>query len=350
MKNHTVVEEDIKNISENINKHAKQLEGKTLLITGGAGFLGRYIVDTIDYLNINVLKKPCKIISIDNFITSDRDRKKRNNLTELKHNIIEPINIKGKIDYIIHAAGIASPVYYRQYPLETVEVAVMGAKNMLELAKKKKVKSFLYFSSSEIYGNPTSDAIPTKETYNGNVSSIGPRSCYDESKRLGETLCMIYYSLWKIPIRIVRPFNIYGPGMRHHDYRVIPSFILSSITRRPIPVHAKGNQTRTFCYISDAIEAVFLVLLSNKNGEVYNIGNSDNEITMNKLAKILKKVVEEKIVIKNVPYPKGYPEDEPQRRCPDLTKIQSELKYSPKVDLPDGLKRTYNWCKENWIL
>lgn len=348
MKNDSIVEEDIRDIVSFLQKPSKALEGKTLLITGGAGFLGSYIVDTIVYLNKNHFKEPCKIISIDNYITSTKKNRKRENVEVIKFDITKPLTIKGDVDFIIHAAGIASPVYYRKYPLETIEVAVTGVRNMLELAEKKKVKSFLYFSSSEIYGNPLPDFIPTKETYNGNVSSIGPRACYDESKRLGETICMTYYSLWKTPVKIVRPFNIFGPRMGAFDYRVIPSFILSALKHKQIPVHANGKQTRTFCYISDAITAVFLVLLSKHDGEVFNIGNSEEEINMNSLAKKLEKALQKKLNIKNVPYPKGYPGDEPQRRCPDLTKIQSTLGYRTRVNLQTGLKRTYLWCESNW--
>lgn len=345
-----IVDQDIKEISESLRKLAYKLEGKTIVITGGSGFLGRYILGTLIYLNKFVFKKPCVIISIDNNITSSGSSisEGKKYIKYINHDVTKPLNLKGKVDYIMHAAGIASPIYYQKFQLETIDVAVTGTKNMLELAKKKKVKSFLFFSSSEIYGNPTPDAIPTKETYYGNVSSIGPRSCYDESKRLGETLCMTYYSVYKTPVKIVRPFNVYGPGLRSNDYRVIPTFIFSGIKGKIVPVHANGKQTRTFCYISNAVTAFFKVLLSDKNGEVYNVGNDDNEIDMNQLAKILNKLFDNKLKIKNISYPKDYPQGEPQRRCPDLSKIRKELGYEPKVNLEEGLRRTLVWCKQNW--
>lgn len=349
-KNKDIIEADIEEIAKSIKAIANKLDGKTIVITGGSGFLGRYILGTLIFLNKNVLNKPCKIISIDNYITSSGSKisDKEKYVKYIKHDVTKPLNIIGKVDYIMHAAGIASPIYYQKYQLETIDVAVNGTRNMLELAKMKKVKSFLFFSSSEIYGNPTSDAIPTKETYNGNVSSIGPRSCYDESKRLGETLCMTYYSVYKTPIKMVRPFNVYGPGLRANDYRVIPTFIFNGIKGKVIPVHENGKQTRTFCYISDAVSGFFKVLLSEKNGQAYNVGNADNEIDMNQLAKILNKIFDNKLNIKNISYPKDYPQGEPQRRCPDLSKIKNELGYNPRVNLEEGLKRTLSWCRQNW--
>lgn len=347
-----IIHEDVKIIAEEIKKEAKKLEGKTLLISGGAGFLGSYFVATIYELNKKILKKPCKVISIDNFITG-RKRKiieeiKDKNFVFLNADVTKPLNIKGGVDYVIHAAGLASPVYYQKYPLETIESAIYGAKNLLEIARLKKSKGFLYFSSSEIYGDPDPKFIPTPETYRGNVSSVGPRSCYDESKRLGETISMVYYSLYKIPIKIVRPFNVYGPGMAPTDYRVVPTFVSKALAGEPLPVHDQGSQTRTFCYISDAITGFFKVLLSEEKGETFNVGNDDQEVSMLELAKIIKKIFNGKVEIKTVSYPKEYPQDEPRRRFPDLKKIKSRLGYAPKINLEEGLRRVIGWYKEEY--
>jgi len=344
-----IIEQDLRKISERIKKIQHQLAGKTLLISGGAGFIGSYILRTISHLNKSKLKKPCRVISIDNYLTSS----KKENSTEfpetefvfIKHDIRRQLKIDEKIDHIIHAAGVASPIYYQKYPLETIETAIWGAKNLLELAKLQQVKSFLYFSSSEIYGDPSSDAIPTPETYRGNVSSINDRACYDESKRLGETLCMTYYRLYKVPIKIVRPFNVFGPGMRPNDYRVIPTFLYRGLTQKYLPVHDMGNQTRTFCYISDAVIGFFKVLLSNKNGEVYNVGNDKNEVNMRSLAEIVSSLFKKKPQVRLISYPDHYPSDEPKRRCPDLGKIKTQLNYSPQVHLTEGLKRTLKWYR-----
>lgn len=351
MNKNNIVEEDIIRIISSLKKNLNLLEGKTIIITGGAGFLGQYMVNTLAYLNRHYLQKTCKVISVDNYIVTNKKnlfkKIKEKDIKYIKHDVTKPFTIHGKVDYIIHAAGIAAPVFYQKYPLKTIDVAVGGTRNMLELARKKRVKSFLFFSSSEIYGNPALEAIPTKETYKGNVSCIGPRACYDESKRMGETLCFTYYHWYNIPIKIVRPFNIFGPGMNLKDYRVIPNFLNNALSSKPLPVHVSGKQTRTFSYISDAVTAFFKVLLSDKNGEVYNVGNDQNEINMNQLAQIINKIFDNKLKINNIEYPKKYPADEPQRRCPDLTKIKKDLGYKTKIDLESGLRRTVIWCRQN---
>ncbi len=351
--NKTPVEQDAKGIVISLKPQLKMLSGKTLLISGGSGFIGNYIIRTIEFANKSLLTKPCRLISIDNYITGVRcDPKidKPVNLLRIEHDIRRELIINDTVDYIIHAAGVASPIYYKKYPLETIETAVWGAKNLLDLARVKKVKSFLFFSSSEIYGDPDPKFIPTPETYNGNVSSTGPRSCYDESKRLGETLCINYSEVYGVPIKIVRPFNIFGPGMKPTDYRVIPTFLYNGLKGKYLPVHDKGNQTRTFCYITDAIIAFFKVLLSSSNKEVYNVGNSENEINMMTLAKIVSEILPKQVEIKMITYPDAYPKAEPQRRCPDLTKITTKLGYKPQVNLREGLKRTLKWYQQQYSL
>src|SRR3990167_9057124 len=266
----SITKKDLNNIVERIKDEAKKLEGKTILISGGSGFIGSYLNAVLFLLNKKVLKNKCKVISIDNYITGSRNNFlldiKDKNFKFMDGDVSLPIITNEKVDYIVHAAGLASPFYYKKYPLETIESAILGAKNLLELARVTKPESFLFFSSSEIYGDPDPLAVPTPETYAGHVSSVGPRACYDESKRLAETLCITYHQIYKVPIKIVRPFNIYGPGMRHTDYRVVPTFIYNGLRGKNLPVHDKGIQTRTFCYITDAITAIFKVLLSGEKG------------------------------------------------------------------------------------
>lgn len=347
-----IVQDDLAMITKNINRVAYKLSGKTIVVTGGSGFLGRYMVSLFLFLNENVLDKPCRIISIDNYITSSsisNDRFiKSKYLKRIRHDVVKPLEIKEPVDYIIHAAGIASPIYYRKYPLEAIDVAVNGTRQMLDLARKKRVKSILFFSSSEIYGDPPADQLPTKESYKGNVSSIGPRACYDESKRLGETICMTYYELHGVPVKITRPFNIYGPGMRRNDYRVVPMFVYDALKGKSLPVHIRGSQTRAFCYISDATIAFIKILLSDKNGEVYNVGNDTNEITIKELAEVINRIFENKLHLTYISYPKSYPQGDIQRRFPSLDKIKKDLGYVPQVDLESGLRKTIQWCRDNW--
>lgn len=349
-----ITAQNLSTIVNEIKKEALALEGKTILISGGSGFIGSYINAVLYLLNKKVFKNKCKVISIDNYITGSRKNFllniKDKNFQFLDGDIRLPIITNEKVDYIIHAAGLASPFYYKKYPLETIESAILGAKNLLELARITKAESFLFFSSSEIYGDPDPNSVPTPETYAGHVSSVGPRACYDESKRLTETLCITYHQIYNVPIKIVRPFNIYGPGMKHIDYRVVPTFIYNGLRGKNLPVHDKGIQTRTFCYITDAIVAIFKVLISGRTGEVYNIGNEKPEIGMFELAQIVAEMLNNGVKPRKKNYPHNYPAGEPQRRCPDLSKIRLELNYEPKVDLKNGLKQTIQWFKEEYKL
>lgn len=345
---HKIIEEDIENIAKDLEQYKDNFSGRTFLITGGAGFLGHYIVLTLDYLNRNILDNPSKVIVLDNFITALRDSFDGDkNVNIIKHDVSKPFKIDEKIDYIMHAAGIASPVFYRKYKIETIDVGTLGTKNMLELAKDKKVKSFMFFSSSEVYGDPHPDFIPTPETYRGNVSSIGARSGYDESKRLGEAMSVAYYETYNVPIKIIRPFNVYGPGMRFDDYRVIPNFVTAALKGNKIPIHGEGNHTRTFCYVTDAVTSIFQILLSEHNGDVFNIGNDEQEIMIESLALIIAGLFDNKVhVNKVISTLDAYGKADPSRRCPDLTKIRNLIGYTPKVDLKTGLSRFIQWAKD----
>ena len=347
---HSIILADLEIIAKGVKKEAKALEGKTLYISGGAGFLGSFIVGAVHILNKSFLRKPCKVISVDNYITAPQKSFladiKDKNIKLVRADVTKKFKIKGPVDYIIHAAGIASPTFYRKYPLETIAAAVFGSKNLLELARQKNTKSFLFFSSSEIYGDPDSEFIPTPETYRGNVSCTGPRACYDESKRLSETLCLDYHRVYATPVKIVRPFNVYGPGMRTDDPRVIPTFIYRGLRGESLPVYGSGSQTRTFCYVSDATIGFLKILLSGKNGEVYNVGSEEKEISMASLARVTTSILGVKSTVRLIGYPTSYPTDEPKRRCPDLTKIKKELGFQPRVDVESGIARTALWFKD----
>lgn len=348
-----IVHEDLRTIVENLNENVSKLAGKTVVITGGAGFLGNYLILTLVYLNRYRLKKPVKIVAIDNLLIGSRKSllpEWEGEFELVQHDVTQPYKMRGQVDWVMHAAGIASPVYYYKYPLETIEAGTTGTKNFLELARQKKASGFMFFSSSEIYGNPDSEHVPTKETYWGNVSSVGPRSCYDESKRLGETLTMTYFRSYSLPVKIIRPFNVFGPGMKANDFRVIPAFLMSAIKGKPLEVHNGGKQTRTFCYVTDAVAAIYKVLLADKPGEIYNIGNDQNEIAMIKLAEMIANLFKDKAKIKLIGFPENYPQDDPRRRCPDLTKIKTDLNYEPKLDLETGIERLLAWFRSEYRL
>lgn len=342
---HSIVLNDLKSICDDIKDLVKPLEGSTVLVAGGYGFIGRYFVNTLLYLNKNYLAKPCKVVVVDRSVKPDKPEFITNeNLEVIIADISENFTVNEKIDFIIHSAGIASPVVYRKYPFQTILVSVYGTRNLLELAKQNNVKSFLYLSSSEIYGDPTPDQIPTKEDYRGNVSPTGPRASYDESKRLAETLCMTYSREFEIPVKIARPFNVYGPGLHPDDGRVVSDFVKNSLVKGEIILYSDGKPTRSFCYISDAIKGFLRILLSNHNGDFFNVGN-DEEISMINVAKIIQeKMPNLKISFEKHP-DKDYTVDNPQRRCPDLTKVKSMTGYTPSVKLRDGMGIMIDWYK-----
>ena len=345
-----IIAEDIKTIVSGIIGHAPLLSGKTILISGGSGFLGKYFTGVFRYLNDNVLAKPCRLISVDNYITGERDPNfdlsDNLNIMNVWGDVTFPLPVREDVDYIIHAAGLASPVYYMQYPLETIESAVTGAKNLLELARRNpNLQGFLFFSSSEIYGDPDPTAVPTPETYFGHVSAVGPRACYDESKRLAETICTIYHQKFGIPVKVVRPFNVFGPGMKHNDRRVVPMFAYETLNGQPITVHGDGSQTRTFCYITDAMVGFIKTLLIGRAGEAYNIGNAHNEIAMRDLAQMFVDAAHTTSTVSLIPYPATYPAGEPMRRCPDLGKAKKELGYDAQVNFRQGIERFLDWCR-----
>lgn len=338
-----MLKSDIDEIVERLGADGRRFKGKTVLLAGGRGFLGRYFIEALSRLG-------ARLIVVDNLITAGkagaRDDK-RPGVTFLRRDVIQPFSVRGPVHYIMQAAGIASPYYYRAYPLETLEVAVTGTKNLLELARKKGSR-ILFFSSSEIYGDPDPKHVPTPESYRGNVSCQGPRACYDESKRLGETLCYVYHDKYGIPVNSVRPFNVYGPGMQETDYRVLPNFASRVKGGRPLKLYGSGRQTRTFCYVTDAVVGFLLILLKGAPGEAYNIGNPKPEISMLELAKRVESALGRPVKHQIVEYPDSYPADEPNRRCPDIAKARLQLGYEPIVDLDEGLRRFLRWTDAHY--
>ena len=344
------LDSDIAEICDRLGDAADDLSGKSVVLSGGRGFLGRYFAEVVMRLNATRLEKPCTMLLLDNLITAGELGKQSfgdEHIELIEHDIIEPFEPNGKVDYAIHAAGIASPFYYRAYPLQALDVAVRGSRHMLEMAKQNHAR-YTFFSSSEIYGDPDPRHVPMQESYRGNVSSQGPRACYDESKRLGETLCYIYHNTCGVTTNVIRPFNVFGPGMQEVDYRVLPNFAKQIKMGQPLQVYGSGNQTRTFCYITDAMVGFLLTVLRGVPGESYNIGNPKPEISVLELVQNIETVLGDGVEYHITEHPDSYPADEPNRRCPDIRKAQLQLGYEPLVDLRDGLKRFFSWTDETY--
>ncbi len=346
----TIIQDDCKTIVDELKDRFQVFEGKTILITGAQGFLCSYVVEVLALYNTVQAKEPVKIIALDNFITGSKGRLQhlqgRNDIDFVTQDITDPYETTDPVNFIIHGASIASPIFYREHPLETLDANVSGTRNMLELAKKQNCESVLIMSSSEVYGDPAAECIPTPETYWGNTSFTGPRACYDESKRVAETISVIFAQKYGVNVKMARPFNVFGPGLRLDDRRVMPDFLNSILNDLSIILLSDGKPTRTFCYVSDAVRAMFLILLCGQSGEPYNMGNDKGEISMYNLAELVSKVGSDVLnrptlpVIREVSEDKEYLTDNPQRRCPDLSKIKRDTGYTPLVSLEDGVART----------
>ena len=304
---------------------------KTIVITGGAGFIGSNLCKKL-------LNEGNKIICIDNLFTGKLENinnlMNNNNFVFINHDVIDPIDIPEKIDEIYHLACPASPPKYQIDPIFTLKTNFLGTMNLLDLAVNKKCK-ILLTSTSEIYGEP--QITPQKEDYRGNVNTIGIRSCYDEGKRIAETLMMDYHNKYNVDIRIVRIFNTYGPQMDKYDGRVVTNLIRQMLNNEDITIYGDGNQTRSFCYIDDLLEGLIKLMDSSYNFPV-NIGNP-NEISIKELSNILLELIETKSKLIFLPLP----EDDPTNRKPDITLAKNILNWEPKTDLKSGLIKTISF-------
>lgn len=305
-----------------------------ILVTGGAGFIGSHLCE---YL----LKKGHRVICMDNLITGTKDNIahliKNPRFKFIKQDVTKYINIKGKLDAVLHFASPASPIDYIKLPIQTLKVGSLGTHKVLGLAKKKKAK-FILASSSEVYGDPKKH--PQPEEYYGNVNCIGPRGVYDEAKRFAEAMTMAYHHYHKVDTRIVRIFNTYGSRMRLNDGRAIPAFLTQALTNKSLTVFGKGTQTRSFCYINDTILGIYKLFMSKVNDPI-NIGNPD-EFSILELAKKIIKLTnsKSKIIFKPLPV------NDPKVRQPDITKARKKLKWEPKIKLEEGLKKTIPWFEK----
>ena len=357
-----VVRADLDHICDGLQEEFSQMAGHRLLIVGGAGFLGHYLVQAAVHWNARTEGEPIDVLVWDNYARGVPAWLQRlegtPNLRLQTFDITEPLpDDLGHVDYVIHAASIASPTYYRAHPIETMDANVNGLRSLLEYALGQQragtpLSGFLFYSTSEIYGDPTPEDIPTPETYRGNVSCTGPRACYDESKRYGETLCVNFARQHGLPITVARPFNNYGPGLKITDGRVIPDFARDILAGRDVTMLSSGAPTRTFCYVADAVVGYYKILVRGRPGEAYNIGTEAPEISMAELADRLVAQARESLgyegsVVHRTSEDADYLVDNPNRRCPVITKAREELGYEPTIELDDGLRRSLVWYRGN---
>jgi len=339
-----IIRQDAQDVAAALAEKLKPLEGRIVLVTGAGGFLGSFFLDVIAAFNSGHAATPCRVIATDNFKVGLPQRIRHLDgapgFTFVQHDVSQPMVLDEAPHYIIHAAGIGSPTIYRAFPLETIAVNVDGTRNMLELCRQNG-RSMISFSSSEIYGDPDPAFIPTPEHYRGYVSCTGPRACYDESKRLGETLCVTYHRQYGVPVKVIRPFNVYGPGQRVDDGRIIPDLMKAALAGGPLVLLSDGRATRSFCYVADFVSGCLLVLMSDAHGEVFNVGN-DAEVSIGEAARIMAEVAaDQPLDVKfETSSDADYLIDNPQRRCPDLTKLRTMMNWAPRVSLREGLRRT----------
>ena len=306
---------------------------KRNLITGGSGFLGSHLAKQL-------LTNGEEVICLDNFFTGSKinikDLFQYENFEFIRHDVTEPIKLE--VDKIWHLACPASPIHYQFNPIKTTKTSFMGTYNMLGLAKRVGAK-LLLASTSEVYGDPKEH--PQRESYKGSVNTIGKRSCYDEGKRIAETLCADYQRIHGVDVRIMRIFNTYGPNMRFDDGRVISNFIVQALKNEKITLYGDGSQTRSFCYVDDLIDGMILLMESNFQDPV-NIGNP-NEFSIKELAILVRTLINPDLKFEY----KELPSDDPKQRKPSIELAKNILNWEPKIELKDGLLKTIDWFKRN---
>ena len=342
--NRNIIDEDLEKIY-NSSINWVNFFNKTVLISGASGFLPAYLVESLLFVNKKYSKANIKVIAL---VRNEDNAKKRflhykesKDLIILVQDVCEEIIINTKIDFIIHAASQASPKYYGIDPVGTINANVIGTTNLLKLGKLNNIQGFLYFSSSEVYGDLPNSMIPTSEDNFGFINPVNIRSCYSEGKRAGETICVSWHHQFKIPIFIVRPFHTYGPGMSLNDGRVYADFVRDIVDCKNIEMKSDGKAIRAFCYISDATIAFLKVLTEGEVGNAYNIGNDNCVTSIIELAEKLVKIFPERNlnVVKVKQENTTYINSSISKNIPNISKIK-KLNWNPEIEITEGFKRT----------
>jgi dTDP-glucose 4,6-dehydratase/UDP-glucuronate decarboxylase len=341
-----VIQGDIEEIITEFKDSLKTFEGKNVLITGANGMIPSYIVDTIVEFN-KTTNNPAKLILYNKNKTEGNSRLgyllDDKNISFIEQDVGKPFQIEEKVDFIFHAASRANPISFKKEPIDTIDANVNGTRTLLDYAHKNKIEQFLFFSSSEVYGNPPEDKIPTSENYLGNVNPLGDMACYAESKRFSETLSMSFFRQYGTPIKLLRIFQTFGPGLRN-DGKTLANIFDKGINQGEITLRDPGLSKRSFSYISDTTRGILKVLFDGKYGEAYNIGNDENYLSMREVAEKVNEILG---IQSKISSPIGYASDKEriQNRMPDLTKLR-ELGFSPKVSLEEGLTRLRDYYYE----
>ena len=318
-----------------MDNEIKNLEPIKNLVSGGAGFLGSHLIDEL-------MKKNERVICLDNFFTGEELNIKKwighPNFEIIRHDVTEPIDLE--VDKIWHLASPASPIHYKSNPIKTSQTIFLGTYNLLRLSRQIGAK-FLLASTSEIYGDP--EVNPQDENYRGSVNTTGRRSCYEEGKRIAETLCSDYIRMYDLEVKIMRIFNTYGPRMRSNDGRVVSNFIFQALQGKPLTIYGDGSQTRSFCYVDDLIEGMISLMNSNISTPI-NIGNPE-EFRIIELANIIKNIINPNLELIYKPLP----EDDPSNRRPDISKARKHLQWQPKINFDKGIHLTIDWFKKTYF-
>lgn len=342
--NDTIIEQDMKRIVAHELPWEK-FSGRTLLITGASGLIPSYMVDTLMYLNRKkLLDEPVHILAL---VRNERYAKERfaaykddARLELLVQDVCQPVRVPGNVDFIIHAASQASPKYYRIDPVGTLSANMTGTVNMLELAREKQTQSCLFISSGEVYGEVSEHCIPTGEDDYGYLNPMSVRSCYAESKRMAETMCVCWHHQYGIPVKVARPFHTYGPGMKLDDGRVFADFVANIVKRNDIVMTSEGRQIRAFCYLADASAGFFTVLLKGKDAEAYNIGNPAAAVSIAELADTLVSLFPAYgLKVVRAARATHYVQSTIEKNVPNIAKAM-ELGWHPTVGISEGFSRT----------